>query len=227
MSAPINSAIRSCALFATFLLAFVASLEAQNRPAAEMDTVREQNVGVLRPGDALRIIVFRDPALSGEFPIDSRGFVQIPGLGDIRVGGLTPFAARERLREQMLARGISREPELAVQPLLRVSVLGEVRAPGPFAVEPGTTLLQILTRAGGPSERADLRKAQVVRDGRALRVDLQSALAGSVAGRYSLFSNDVLYVPRKTGFTRENAGFVLSGVGALLSIATLVATLRR
>ncbi len=192
-----------------------------------MDTVREQNVGVLRPGDALRILVFRDPALSGEFPIDSRGYVQIPGLGDILVGGLTPFAARERLREQMLARGISREPELALQALLRVSVLGEVRAPGPFAVEPGTTLLQVLTRAGGPSERADLRKAQVVRDGKAIRVDLQSALAGSVAGRYSLFSNDVLYVPRKTGLNRENIGFLASMVGALVSVVTLVATLRR
>ena len=211
----------------SFLLVCAASLEGQITPAAEMDTVREPNVGVLRPGDALRVIVFRDKELSGEYPIDSRGFVQIPGLGDIRVGGLTPFAARERLREQMLARGISRDPELAVQPLLRVSVLGEVRAPGPFAVEPGTTLLQILTRAGGPTERADLRKAQVVRDGKALRVDLQSALAGSVTGRYSLFSNDVLYVPRKTGFTRENAGVIASGLGALVSVITLVATLRR
>ncbi len=227
MLAHINSAIRRRALGVCFLLACAAALEGQNLPVAGMDTVREQNVGVLRPGDALRVLVFRDKELSGEYPIDSRGFVQIPGLGDILVGGLTPFAARERLREQMLARGISREPELAVQPLLRVSVLGEVRAPGPFSVEPGTTLLQILTRAGGPSERADLRKAQVVRDGKAIRVDLQSALAGSVAGRYSLFSNDVLYVPRKTGLTRENAGVVVSGLGALVSVITLVATLRR
>lgn len=226
MSAHINFAIRRRAFSGILLLLCAVSLEGQNPPAL-MDTVREQNVGVLRPGDALRILVFRDPALSGEFPIDSRGYVQIPGLGDILVGGLTPFAARERLREQMLARGISREPELALQALLRVSVLGEVRAPGPFAVEPGTTLLQVLTRAGGPSERADLRKAQVVRDGKAIRVDLQSALAGSVAGRYSLFSNDVLYVPRKTGLNRENIGFLASMVGALVSVVTLVATLRR
>ncbi len=226
MSAHINFAIRRRAFSGLLLLLCAVSLEGQNPPAL-MDTVREQNVGVLRPGDALRILVFRDPALSGEFPIDSRGYVQIPGLGDILVGGLTPFAARERLREQMLARGISREPELALQALLRVSVLGEVRAPGPFAVEPGTTLLQVLTRAGGPSERADLRKAQVVRDGKAIRVDLQSALAGSVAGRYSLFSNDVLYVPRKTGLNRENIGFLASMVGALVSVVTLVATLRR
>jgi len=226
LSAHISSVIRKRAFGVFFLLLYAVSAEGQNLPAA-MDTVREQNVGVLRPGDALRILVFRDPALSGEFPIDSRGYVQVPGLGDILVGGLTPFAARERFREQMLARGISREPELALQALLRVSVLGEVRAPGPFAVEPGTTLLQVLTRAGGPSERADLRKAQVVRDGKAIRVDLQSALAGSVAGRYSLFSNDVLYVPRKTGINRENIGFVASMLGALVSVITLVATLRR
>lgn len=195
--------------------------------AAMDSTVREQNVGVLRPGDVLRVLVYRDKELSGEYPIDSRGFVQIPGLGDILVGGLTPFAARERMREQMLARGISRDPEMALQALIRVSVLGEVRAPGPFAVEPGTTLLQILTRAGGPSERADLTKAQVVRDGRAIRVDLQSALAGSVAGRYALFSNDVLYVPRKRGFTRESLGLLFSGLGVVVSLATLVSTLRR
>ena len=47
------------------------------------------------------------------------------------------------------------------------AVLGEVRAPGPFAIEPGASLLQLLSRAGGPTERADMSKAQVVREGRA------------------------------------------------------------
>ena len=103
----------------SLLLACAASLEGQNRAVAGMDTVREQNVGVLRPGDALRVIVFRDKELSGEYPIDSRGYVQIPGLGDILVGGLTPFAARERLVDigrlrhvvdEGLQRGVPQEP---------------------------------------------------------------------------------------------------------------------
>lgn len=185
----------------------------------------ERSVGVLRPGDALKIAVWREQELSGEYLIDARGLVQIPGLGDIVVAGLTPMEVKERLSEQLVRRGIV-SPEISVQPVIRVSVLGEVRTPGLLSVEPGTNLIHLITLAGGPTERANMKAVRVIRAGRPYEVDLQSALSGSSAGRVVLFSNDVVFLDRKRGLTRENLSFGMNLLTAVLSIVSVVTVLQ-
>ena len=184
----------------------------------------ERRVGGLRPGDLLRVAVFREEELSGEFLIDARGVVQIPGIGALQVAGLEPQQAQERIAEALRARGISRD--VAVQAQVRVSVLGEVRQPALYPTEPGTSLLQLLTLAGGPTERANLRATRVVRDGRVFVVDLESGLAGGAAGRVVLYSGDYVVVPRRTGLTRENFSFIVSTVGAVAAVTAALLTLR-
>lgn len=181
----------------------------------------ERSVGVLRPGDGLKIAVWGEKDLNGEYLIDARGLVQIPGLGDIVVAGLTPMEVKARLSEQLVRRGIV-SPEISVQPVIRVSVLGEVRSPGLLSVEPGTNLIHLITLAGGPTERANMKAVRVIRAGRPYEVDLQSALSGSSAGRVVLFSNDVVFLDRKRGLTRENLSFGLNMLTALLSIVSVV-----
>jgi polysaccharide export outer membrane protein len=186
----------------------------------------ERPVGGLRPGDLLRVAVYREKELTGEYLIDSRGFVQIPGIGIIRVAGFDPTQARQRLIDALRLRGIA-DPEISVQPLVQVSVLGEVRTPNLYPVEPGTSLLQVITRAGGPTDRANLRKARVVRDGRAFVVDLESGLTGSAAGRVILYSNDFVVIPRRTGVTRENVTFALTTAGLLLTVLNVYLTAKK
>jgi protein involved in polysaccharide export with SLBB domain len=194
-------------------------------PVPPVDTASQQpaerSVGVLRPGDGLKIGVWGEKELSGEYSIDARGVVQIPGLGDIVVAGLTPMEAKGRLSEQLIRRGIV-APEISVQAVIRVSVLGEVRNPGLLSVDPGTNLIHLITLAGGPTERGNMRAVRVIRAGRPYEVDLQSALSGSSAGRVVLFSNDVVFLDRKRGLTRENLSFGLSMLTAVLSIVSVV-----
>jgi protein involved in polysaccharide export with SLBB domain len=133
---------------------------------------------------------------------------------------------KERLIDSLRARGFER-PEISVQPLIRVSVLGQVRTPGLYPVDPGTSLIQLLTIAGGPADNADLRKTRVVRDGRAYTVDLASALGGSSAGRVVLYSNDYVVVPKRSGWTRENVMFTLGILSAAVTFLNLYVTLRR
>lgn len=184
-----------------------------------------RSVGVLRPGDAVKIAVFRDSELTGEYLIDSRGQLQIPGLGVIQAAGLNPDQLKTSLRQALIQLGTT-NPQIAVQPLVRVSVLGEVRNPALYPVDPGISLIQLLTIAGGPTPNANLRRTRVVREGRVFEVDLESALTGSAAGRVVLYSNDVVVVPKKTGFTRETLQFVLGLTTAALSIATLIITIQ-
>jgi polysaccharide export outer membrane protein len=194
-------------------------------PRPVQDTLPLRSVGVLRPGDLLKIAVFRDKELSGDYPIDARGYVQIPGLGVIKAAGLEPTDVTDRLRLALVERGFAR-PEISVQPMIRVSVLGEVRAPNVYAVDPGTSLLQFLTVAGGPTERARLKDTRVIRDGRAFRVDMESGLKGSAAGRIVLYSNDVVVVARKKGLTGENLGLTLTAASLLLTILNIAFIVR-
>ena len=233
------SAIRSLsgrALRATLVGVFVASAAGAQPPSGVPDIPPpgpvsaadslSQQVGVLRSGDLLRLTVYREKDLSGEYLIDSRGVVQIPGVGNVRVAGFDPTQVHDRLVAAMRERGFER-PEIAVQPLVRVQVLGEIRNPALYPVEPGTRLLQLLTIAGGPSERADLRRTRVVREGRAFTVDLEAGLTGSAAGRVVLYSNDLVVVPRKRGFTRESLNVVITATSLVVSLVTLFATLGR
>jgi polysaccharide biosynthesis/export protein len=185
------------------------------------DTLPQPNIGVLRPGDQLTVRVFREPDYSGDFLIDSRGYVQIPGIGIIEAAGLDPTQIHDRIEQQLVQAGVA-EPSLSVHPMIRVSVVGEVRDPGVKPVEPGTTLITMLAAVGGPTERADLEKAHVIRDGRPYPVDLTEAISGSATGGIRLFSNDVLVVPRTTGWTRENVTLLMSAMTALLGLANVI-----
>ena len=198
-------------------------------PPADVRTpgaVAERPVGGLRPGDLLRVTVFREKELSGEFLIDARGDVQIPGVGVLRVVGLEPQQAQQKIVEGLRSRGFS-APEVALQARVQVSVLGEVRNPALYPTEPGTSLLQLITLAGGPTERANLRATRVMRDGRVFEVDLEQALSGSAAGRIVLYSGDYIIVPRRTGLTRESVSFALSMVTAVAATAAAILSLRR
>jgi protein involved in polysaccharide export with SLBB domain len=194
-------------------------------PPAVQDTL-QRSVGALRPGDVLKIAVFRDKELTGEYPIDARGYVQIPGLGVIKAAGLNPTEVTDRLRLALIERGFAR-PEISVQPLIRVSVLGEVRSPNVYPVDPGTSLLQLLTVAGGPTDRARLQDTRVIRDGRAFRVDMDGGLRGSAAGRVVLYSNDVVVVGRKKGFTNENLGLTLTAASLVIAVLNIAFLVRR
>jgi polysaccharide export outer membrane protein len=209
------------------LLAGAPPARAQTLPPAPAahDTIG-RSVGALRPGDMLKIAVFRDKELTGDYPIDARGYVQIPGLGVIKAAGLEPTEVTDRLRLALIERGFAR-PEISVQPLIRVSVLGEVRSPNMYPVDPGTSLLQLLTVAGGPTDRARLQDTRVIRDGRAFRVDMDGGLHGTAAGRVVLYSNDVVVVGRKRGLTGENLNLTLTAASLVLVVMNIAFLARR
>jgi len=177
--------------------------------------------GTLRQGDILQLKVYRDSELSGTYLIEANGNVQIPGLGVVRAAGLRPEQVSRALVDALRARGFN-DPELAIRTEINVSLLGEVHKPLLYAIDPGLSLIQLITMAGGPTDAGDLRKVRVVRDGRVFVVDVQSALDGGPAGRIALYSNDVVYVPKKGGLTRQTTQFLISLIAATLALATTI-----
>ena len=222
---PVQSRIQVI-VFMACMLGSVPEAVAQvsSTPLPPVDTIA-RDVGTVRPGDLLKLTVYKQPDLSGTVLIDPFGNVDIPGIGSFPVAGLTPQQLKERFRQRLTE--VVTNPDFVVTPQIRIWMLGEVGTQGLIPVEPGTTLIQALALAGGATERADLKRTRVIRDGKEFVVDLEAGLRGGGAGRIVLFSNDVVTVDRRRGFTRENVAFVMGGVTALLTLVNLVVSINK
>jgi polysaccharide export outer membrane protein len=95
--------------------------------------------------------------------IDSDGFLDLPILGKVRVGGLTIERAQDTI--STVVRKYLERPVVRLKLLnFRVSVLGEVKAVSTIQANDNTlTLLQALASAGGASEFGDLSQIKIIR----------------------------------------------------------------
>ena len=166
----------------------------------------------LAPGDMIRLRFWQEPALSGDFPVDERGLVTLPVLG-LRQVTLWPA---DQVKGQLI-RDYSlqlRDQPAQVTMLRRVRVLGAVRNPGLFHVDPTMALGDVVALAGGPTPDAKEGQLRLYRNGRLLRARLDGT--STVIG---LRSGDQIVVPRRPWIER-NAAVVIGA--ALSAIAILV-----
>ena len=170
----------------------------------------------LQPGDVLKVEVWREGDLSGEFLVDESGVVTLPLLGPVSVIDV-PIA---ELRDSLLAdyRRELRNPSIVITPLRRVYVLGEVNQPGLRAVDPTVTLGGVIALAGGANGQGDLRKIQVFRNGELIQ---DGVPATSMLAALDVRSGDQIFIGQRGWFER-NSTFVIS---ALLSVTGIIITL--
>lgn len=163
----------------------------------------------LRPGDLLRIQVWREPDLQGEFQVDMDGVVILPLIGEKRVTGIPVRRLREMLIEDY--RVHLRNPSINITPLRRIHVLGSVRQAGMYPVDPTVTLADAVALAGGTVEGGDLRRIRIVRRGVVLR---ERAAAGETLREVDLHSGDQIYVERRPWIQRNGATIIGMGISA-------------
>lgn len=120
---------------------------------------------LLEPGNHLRVTVFNEANLSGEFNIDSTGALAIPLVGNIEAAGVNTKALAERIGDKIRSEHYLNDPKVSVEVLSfrPVYVLGEVRTPGEFPYVEGMTVLSAIARAGGYDYRAQEGEAVLIR----------------------------------------------------------------
>jgi len=137
---------------------------AQSQPLAH---ARARPAGYpLRPNDRLRVKVYNEPEITGEYQVDASGFVSIPLAGRIRAAGQT--AGRlESIITSRLKEGVIRDPKVSVEVAAYAPfyILGEVKKPAEIPYKPGLTVLDAVAAAGGFTYRADERKVHIRRSG--------------------------------------------------------------
>lgn len=172
----------------------------------------------LRPGDHVRVTVWRSPELSGEFTVGADGRLQHPFYKDVLAVGVTPEALRERIR--MRLETLEKDPEFLVEPLLRVAVGGEVRTPNLFSVPPGTTVADAILMSGGVTQTGRLDRVRLLRDGQVRKVDLRRTSTSQAL--IPVQSGDQISVDAKGSFFRDYVVPGSSLVGAIGWVVTLI-----
>jgi polysaccharide export outer membrane protein len=110
----------------------------------------------LAPGDKIRVIVFGEDKLSGDYQLDSSGAVSLPLAGTVEAAGLTKPELEQALTAKLKSEYL-RNPRVTVDVLSfrPFYVLGEVRNPGEFAYRSGLNVLSAIAIAGGATYRAN------------------------------------------------------------------------
>lgn len=116
----------------------------------------------LGPNDQVRVQVYNEPTISGEYVVDGAGFLAIPVAGRVNVTGLTPEKLEHRIAAKLNA-GILKDARVTVQVVSYAPfyIRGEVKKPGEFPYKPGLTLGDAVALAGGYTYRANEDKAYV------------------------------------------------------------------
>lgn len=121
----------------------------------------------LGSGDKIRVIVFGEDDLGGEFTVDDTGLVQLPLLGQIQATGLTVHLFEDGIAAKLLKLGYLTNPHVSVQVenYRPFYILGEVNKPGEYPFVTGMNLLNAIALAGGYTYRADESVIYIRRNG--------------------------------------------------------------
>ena len=110
---------------------------------------------VLGAGDQVRVVVFGQEELSGEFSVNADGSVALPLVGAVTAAGKTPNALESAIA-LALSPDYVRDPQVSVE-VLRYRpyfIMGEVRAPGSYPYMSGLDVHSAVAVAGGYTYRA-------------------------------------------------------------------------
>jgi protein involved in polysaccharide export with SLBB domain len=174
--------------------------------------------GDFQAGDRILLRVEGEPQLSDTFAVGPGPTLPLPQLGAVPLRGVLRAELQGYLQEQV-ARYV-RDPQVRARPLMRILVEGEVTRPGVYALSPEQPLADVITVAGGLTQRAKAAKLRVERGGTVIWSGerLQQALgAGRTLDQLSLRAGDRVFVPTRNDFART-AGII----GALMAIPLAV-----
>lgn len=168
------------------------------------------------PGDVIRLNIWREPDLTGEFLVQEDGRAVLPRLGPVRVVDDTPSTLKERLVAEY-GKTLN-NPSIEVVVLRRILITGEVAGEGVYPVDPTMSLVEVLALAGGPGPMSKKNRVDLIRGDQTYKLDLDDPI---VVRNISLQSGDQLDVPRASTLAR-NWQIVLGLVSSTLSLVYLL-----
>lgn len=129
------------------------------------DITSDYRLGV---GDRVRLTVYNEPSLTGEYWVNPDGFISLPLIGNVQAGGksVADIAADATAR---FGKGYLRDPKVAMEVIAfrPFYILGEVTEPGQYPYVSGLTALNAVATAKGFTPRANRDVVRIRRQGAA------------------------------------------------------------
>jgi polysaccharide export outer membrane protein len=155
---------------------------------------------IIGPEDSLQVTVWKEPTLSGNFPVRPDGMISLVLVGDLPAAGLTPMALSNDITQRL--KKYIQDPVVTVAVLgvnsQRIFLVGEVGRVGPVMLTPGMTPLQAIVTAGGLSQFANSKHIYILRvvSGKQQKFpfNYKQALKGENSG-ITLLPGDTIVVP--------------------------------
>jgi protein involved in polysaccharide export with SLBB domain len=162
-------------LFGILCLLFSVSLLAEDSKIIANDSYH------LGSGDKLKITVFNQQDMSGEYTIDGTGNLSFPLIGTITAKNLTLSEFEHKLKEK-LAPDYLLNPKIAIQVLnyRPFYILGEVKNPSAYPYVSGMSYLTAVAIAGGFTYRAKENFVYVIHSNDPEQKEVETNLEASV-----------------------------------------------
>jgi polysaccharide export outer membrane protein len=121
---------------------------------------------VIGPDDVLQVLYWREKEVSAEVVVRPDGMISLPLLNDLRAAGLTPEQLRDAVNEAA-KKFFQEDPNVTINIKTinsrKAFITGSVARPGPYPLTAPTTVLQLISMAGGLNEFAKQTKISVMR----------------------------------------------------------------
>ena len=147
-----------------------AAARAQSPAAAAADIVARAPVEppsgfLIGPDDVLSIVFWRNTDMTMQVTVRPDGNISLPLLNDVRAAGLTPVDLRARLIAESKRYFENPNVTVIVHQInsRKVFITGQIVKPGAYALTAPTTVLQLISMAGGLKDFADSRRITIVR----------------------------------------------------------------
>jgi polysaccharide export outer membrane protein len=156
---------------------------------------------VIGPEDVLQVTVWKEPTLSGSFPVRPDGMISMVLLGDVKAAGLTPMQLSANLTTQLKKYVQDPLVTVLVQAVnsQRVYIVGEVGHVGPVPLTPGMSPLQAIAEAGGLTPYAKQKHIYILRgpQGKQQKIfyNYKKAMRGEGKQDIALLPGDTVVVP--------------------------------
>jgi polysaccharide export outer membrane protein len=196
--------------------------------------VSQQNESLLiGPGDMVQVKVFDTPELEQVARVTDSGYIPLIMGGDVKVSSQTPEAAARMVEKVLLDGHFLLHPRVSVTvaeyATQKVSVLGEVKAPGGYAINTPRSVIDVLTLAGGLNDIAG-RKVVIERRGTRERVSyfVSNEPDAALDSAITVYPGDSIIVPRAgivyvLGDVARPGGYTMTNNEAQISALQLIA----
>jgi polysaccharide export outer membrane protein len=172
---------------------------------AAMPKQDARRLAVLGAGDSVTIGVYGEPEMSSTELVAEDGTLNVALAGHVQVAGLSAVEAGERVEAALKKGQFMVDPHvtltIAQSRTQRVVILGEVRTPGRYTIDPNSSITDLLAQAGGVTEKgadtAYVQRTDAQGNVTRLPLDLKGLSAGkATVSSVNLQGGDSVFVPR-------------------------------